>query len=76
MRYLLYFSSYLNCLLHHRWKSWSDLAAAVKATLKLAEFADHLKNKHLMICPQRDSFQLFWQHLKKKDAMLSSLCLC
>lgn len=28
-----------------------------------------------MICPQRDSFQLFWQHLKKEDAMLSSLCL-
>lgn len=29
-----------------------------------------------MICPQRDSFQLFWQHLKKEDAMRSSLCVC
>lgn len=76
MRYLPYFSSHLNCHLHHRWKNRSVLLAAVKATLKPANFADHVKNKHLMICPQRDSFQLFWQHLKKEDAMLSSLCLC
>lgn len=76
MRYLPYFSSHLNCLLHHRWKNRSVLPAAVKATLKLAKFADHVKNKHLMSCPQRDSFQLFWQRLKKEDAVLSSLCLC
>ena len=31
--------------------------------------------KKMMICPQRDSFQLSWQHLKTEDAMLSSLCL-
>lgn len=76
MRYLPYFSSYLNCFLHHRWKNRSVLPAAVKATLKLEKFTDHVKYKHLMICAQRDSFQLFWQHLKKEDAMLSSLCLC
>lgn len=28
-----------------------------------------------MICPQRDAFQLFWQHWMIEDAMLSSLCL-
>lgn len=28
-----------------------------------------------MICPQRDSFQLFWQHLKKEAAMLSEIAL-
>lgn len=43
---------------------------------KAGEVRRSCKNKHLMICPQRDSFQLFWQHLKKEDAMLSSLCLC
>lgn len=51
-------------------------SVAVKATLKLVKFADHVKNKHLMICPQSDSFQLFWQRFKKDDAMLSRLCLC
>lgn len=43
--HLLCFSSYLNCLLHHRWKCWSDLPAAVKASLKLAKFACYQKKQ-------------------------------
>jgi len=46
--HLLCFNSYLNCLLHHRWKSWSDLPAAAKASLKWVKFAMIQKQKKLL----------------------------